>query len=448
MSDDLDLFVIGGGSGGVRAARVAAAHGARVAIAEEHRYGGTCVIRGCIPKKLFVYASEFDHAFEDAHGYGWNVNASLNWRRLRERKDAEIDRLNRIYLELLKTRGVAVHHGRARLVDRHTVEIGGERYRSRIVLIATGGAPHLPQIPGVELAITSNEAFDLPELPAQITIVGAGYIGLEFAGIFRGLGCEVTIVHHRDRVLRGFDEDVRRAVTDNLRREGIQLLMNTEVTAIRRTDRGLEYDCLDGRCHEADQVMFSTGRRPNTAGMGLEAAGIALSPNGAVVVSDESQTNVDNIYAVGDCTDRIALTPVAIREGQAFADTLFGKKNAVLDHRCIPTAIFSQPPAAMVGLSETEARELGAVRIYRSEFRPLFHTLSGRDQKVMMKLVVDDASDRVLGVHMVGRDAAEIIQAVAIAVRMGATKADFDSTVALHPTTAEELVLMRTPVGE
>lgn len=446
---DVDLFVIGGGSGGVRAARVAAQHGASVAIAEEYRYGGTCVIRGCIPKKLFVYSAEFGHVFEDAAGYGWSVEARFDWPTLVARKDQEIERLSGIYQGLLAKHGVQVVHGRARLADRHTVVVGDDRWRAGTILVATGGYPHKPDVPGAEHAITSNEIFHLEALPTNVTVVGGGYIGLEFAGILQGLGCEVALVHHRAEVLRGFDDDVRHFVTENLRAQGVEMLFDTEVSEIRPLEDGrYHFQCRDGSHHETDLVMFATGRLPKTANLGLEKAGVVLGKRGAVVVDETSRSSVENIYAVGDCTDRLQLTPVAIREGQAFADDVFGDLEVSCEHELVPTAIFSQPPVATVGLTEKEARALGRVQIYRSTFRPLFHTLSGREQKVMMKLVVDAESQRVLGVHMVGRDAPEIIQALAVAVRMKATKSDFDRTLAVHPTTAEELVLMRTPEAE
>ena len=448
MSETLDFFVIGGGSGGVRAARVASQRGARVAIAEQSRYGGTCVIRGCVPKKLFVYASEYGHRIPDAAGYGWNIHGSFDWEKLVANKDAQIDRLNKIYIDLLTRAGVELHHGRAVLRSPNEVEVNGKTYKAKHILIATGGRPTKPEVPGSELAITSNEAFHLETLPKHITIVGGGYIGLEFTSIFQGLGAQVTLVHHRDKVLRGFDIDIRTEVTDNLRRAGVELLFDTEVAKIEPGDGGYRFECTQGDSHEADLVMFATGRLPMTEGIGLEEAGVELNERGGVVVDEFGQSSVDNIYAVGDCTDLIQLTPVAIREGQAVVDTLFGNEPKPIRHETIPTAIFTQPEAATVGLTEERAREKTEVDIYRTRFRPLFHSLSGRDEKVMMKLVVDRKSDRVLGAHMVGEHAAEIIQSVAIAVHMGATKADFDKTVALHPSTAEEFVLMRSPVAE
>jgi glutathione reductase (NADPH) len=453
MSNSVDFFVIGGGSGGVRAARIAAAHGASVAIAEESRYGGTCVIRGCIPKKYFVYASEFSHRMEDAKGYGWNMSGEFDWKTLLKNKDAQIDRLNKIYIDLLKKNGVKVLDGRATLRSATEVQIGGEVYTAKHILIATGGAPVSPDIPGAELGITSNEAFHLDTLPKRITIVGAGYIGLEFSSIFQGMGVEVSLVHHRKEALRGFDEDIRHEVTNNLRNNGVNLLLERTVTKIWKSDdasdKRLHYECNKGDTHTTDAVMFSTGRRPNTADLGLEEAGVKLGDRGGVLIDDYGKTNVDSIYAVGDCTDRLQLTPVAVREGHAVADNLYldPDNKRELHHANVPTAIFSQPPAATVGLSESHAREDREVTIYRSTFKPLYHTLTGRDERVMMKLVVDKNSEHVLGVHMVGEHAPDIIQVAAIAIGMGATKADFDRTVALHPSTSEELVLMRTPAS-
>ncbi len=453
MSTSVDFFVIGGGSGGVRAARIAATHGASVAIAEESRYGGTCVIRGCIPKKYFVYASEFSHRMEDAKGYGWNIQGEFDWKTLLKNKDAQIDRLNTIYIDLLKKTGVKVLDGRATLRSATEVEVGGDVYKAKHILIATGGQALRPDIPGAELGITSNEAFHLDALPRQITIVGAGYIGLEFSSIFQGMGVEVTLVHHRKEALRGFDDDIRHAVTQNLRNNGVNLLLERTVTKIWKSDdasdRRLHYECNKGDTHTTDAVMFSTGRRPNTADLGLEEAGVKVGDRGGVLIDDFGKTNVDSIYAVGDCTDRLQLTPVAVREGHAVADNLFldQENKRQLHHSNVPTAIFSQPPAATVGLTESHAREDREVIIYRSEFKPLYHTMTGRDERVMMKLVVDKTSEKILGLHMVGEHAPDIIQVAAIAIGMGATKADFDRTVALHPSTSEELVLMRTPLS-
>ncbi|MBK9033775.1 MAG: glutathione-disulfide reductase [Myxococcales bacterium] len=446
MTDvDVDLFVIGGGSGGVRAARIAATHGARVAIAEEHRWGGTCVIRGCVPKKLLVYASEFAHAFDDARGFGWEVGpVRHDWAALIAAKDREIARLSGLYQGNLERHGVVRHDGRATLVDAHTVAIGGARVRAGHILIATGGRPVRPRIPGAELFITSDEAFHLPTLPARIAIVGGGYIGVEFAHIFRGLGAEVTLIHRRDRVLAGFDDDLRDAVEAGLARAGVVVRAGGEPRAVRRAADGAIVLELDGAEVVADVAMAATGRAPHTAGLGLEAAGVAVDARGAIAVDAWSQTSAPSVYAVGDVTGRVALTPVAIREGHAFADTVFGGKAIKIDHELIATAVFAQPAAAAVGLSEAAAIARGHdVQIYATKFRPMKHTMTGRGDQVFLKLVVDRVTGVVLGVHMVAAEAPEIIQAVAIAVTMGATKDDFDRTFAVHPTAAEELVLLR-----
>jgi glutathione reductase (NADPH) len=442
---DYDLFVIGGGSGGVRAARIAARHGARVAIAEEHRYGGTCVIRGCVPKKIFVYASEYGHHFADAAAYGWSTGeVSFDWATLVANKDREIDRLNGIYLRLLEQAGVTTFNSRAVLADAHTLDVDGQQVTAGVVLVATGARPMLPEIPGAGRVITSNEAFHLRSFPRHITIAGGGYIAIEFAYVFRGLGAEVTLVHRGSQLLRGFDEDVRAEVTQGARAAGMDVHMETVITAVDELPQGRLGAVLAGGTRSAtDVVMAAIGRIPNTAGIGLEAAGVAVRSSGAVQVDKRSRTSVAHIYAVGDCTDRINLTPVAIREGQAFADGVFGQKVTDVDYDCVPTAVFGSPPVGVVGLTEAEARaQFDQVDIYMARFRPLKHALPGRDERVMMKLVVDGDSQRVLGVHLVGPDAPEIIQVMAIAVRMGVTKEQLNATTALHPTTAEELVLM------
>jgi glutathione reductase (NADPH) len=445
-SHDYDLFVIGGGSGGVRAARIAANHGVRVAIAEEDRYGGTCVIRGCVPKKLLVYASEYRREMEDAAGYGWTIGDSTHsWKALIERKDKEIDRLNAIYIQLLERNEVEVFHDRAVLRDAHTLAVGDRTVTARYILVATGGRPFKPATPGVEHAITSNEAFHLDALPRRITVVGGGYIAVEFAAIFAGLGAQVSLVHRRAQVLRGFDADVRRCVTDGLALLGVDMRLEVEgKEIIARPDGSFHMPLTNGQTLETDLVFCATGRSPNTSDMGLEAAGVRLEDSGAVVVDEYSKTSVEGIYAVGDCTDRINLTPVAIHEGHAFADTVFGNAPRPIDHDMVASAVFSQPPVGTVGLSESDARKLSAVDVYTSEFKPMRHTMSGRDEQVMIKLVVASDTQRVVGAHIVGRDAPEIVQALAIAIKMGATKADLDRTMAVHPTTAEELVLMRT----
>jgi len=447
---DYDLFVIGAGSGGVRAARVAAGYGAKVAIAEEYRVGGTCVIRGCVPKKLLVYASHFHEDFEDARNFGWRLDgARFDWSALIAAKDKEIDRLNGIYKKLLAESGVALTEARAALVDPHSIEIAGKRVTADTVLISTGAAPVLTNEPGAELGITSNEAFHLRELPRRILIAGGGYIACEFAGIFNGMGAKVTQLYRGEQILRGFDDDVRNTLAAEMRKKGIDIRLKTIIKQTVKTAAGLSLTLSDGTTLDVDCVMYAIGRRPNTATIGLKEAGVDCGADDAVRVDEYSQTSVPNIYAVGDCTNRLNLTPVAIREGHAFADTVFGKKPTAVDHHTVPHAVFSQPPASVVGLTEEAARLMyGAVDIYRSTFRPLKHTLSGRDEKTMMKLVVDRATQRVLGAHMVGLDAPEIIQTLAIAVKMGATKQQFDQTVAIHPTAAEEFVTLRTPVPE
>ncbi|MGB6561323.1 MAG: glutathione-disulfide reductase [Candidatus Binataceae bacterium] len=442
---DYDLFTIGGGSGGVRASRMAAQFGARVALAEERYLGGTCVNVGCIPKKLFVYASEFSDAFDDSAGFGWTVGErSFNWQTLIANKDREIARLNGVYEKALTDNGARVLRARATIADAHTVVVGSERYTARYILIATGGWPSAPSIPGGELAISSNEAFFLPQFPARVVIVGGGYIGLEFAGIFHGLGAKVSLVHRGELFLRGFDEDVRRAVAAEMGKREIDLRFNRQVAGIEKLPHGIRATLDDGATVEADLIMFATGRTPNTHDLGLERAGVKLDHEGAVVVDSYSCSSVPNIYAVGDCTDRMQLTPVAIAEGQAVAETLFHGNPMTPDYENVPTAVFSQPPIGTVGLTEAEARErYRAVDVYKSSFRPLKNTVSGRDEHSFMKLVFDRETDRVLGCHMVGTDAGEIVQGLAIALRCGATKAQFDATIGIHPTAAEEFVTMR-----
>ncbi|MFU8832165.1 MAG: glutathione-disulfide reductase [Wenzhouxiangella sp.] len=451
---DYDLFVIGAGSGGVRASRIAAGHGARVAICEESRVGGTCVIRGCVPKKLLVFASQFSEAFEDAAGYGWTAGEqSFSWPGLIKAKDKEIDRLNRIYISLLDNAGVDLHMGRGRLIDAHTVLVDGKRFTAEKILIAVGGRPWVPDIPGKELAITSDEAFDLKQLPGKVLIAGAGYIAVEFAGIFNGLGSEVTLAYRRDLILRGFDDDVRHAVEAGMRGRGVAIHYHASPARLERVGQGIEVTFSDDPHGELkqvfDAVMFATGREPYTRDLGLEAAGVKLGAGNRVEVDEYSRTSVDNIFAVGDVTDRVALTPVALMEGHAFADTQYAGMDRPVEHANTPAAVFSQPPVGTVGLSEGEAREAGLqVRIYRSTFTPMKYTLAGRDEKGLMKLVVDASTDRVIGCHMVGPDAPEILQGFAVAVRAGLTKADFDRTIGIHPTSAEELVTLRQAVDQ
>jgi glutathione reductase (NADPH) len=447
---DTDLFVIGGGSGGVRAARIAALHGARVTIAEEYRMGGTCVIRGCVPKKLLVYASHFHQEFEDAAGFGWTVpQPTFDWATLIANKDKEIARLEAAYTTNVEKSGARVLKTRAVLEDAHTVRLStGEAVRAKYVLIATGGAPNYGDvIPGIEHVISSNEAFHLPKLPRRILIQGGGYIALEFAGIFAGFGSDVTVVYRGGNILRGFDEDVRTHVRSEMEKAGITVLTGCTVTKVDKHAHDFTSHLSNGSSIASDQVMFAVGRHPNVRGLGLDKAGVALNPeNGGIAVDGFSKTSVENIYAVGDVTHRINLTPVAIREGHAFADTVFGKREVRVDHADIPTAVFCQPEVGTVGLTEDQACEqFSHVDIYKTTFRPMKATMSGRDTRVLMKLVVDGTSDRVVGCHIVGDGAAEMAQVLGIAVKMKATKADFDATMALHPTAAEELVTMRTP---
>lgn len=449
MSDyDVDLFVIGGGSGGVRAARMASQHGARVMLAEEYRVGGTCVIRGCVPKKLLVYASRFRGEFEDAAGYGWDVaHVKFDWPTLIANKDKEIARLEAAYTATLEKAGVEIVKQRAVLADAHTVQLAdGKRIRAAYTLIATGGAPtYGDPIPGIEHAISSNEAFHLQQLPRQVLIQGGGYIALEFAGIFAGLGAHVTLVYRGDKILRGFDDDVRQHVRMDMEKRGIRVLTGCKVAAIERIESRFVAQLTGGTQVAADCVMFATGRAPNIAKIGLKEAGVKIADNGGVAVDEYSRSSAANIYAIGDVTNRVNLTPVAIREGAAFADTVFGGKPTAVDHTNVPTAVFSDPEVGAVGLTEAQARaRLPQTDIYRAMFRPLKATLSGRDTTVLVKLVVDGHSDRMVGCHIVGEAAAEMIQLAAIAVKMKATKADFDATMALHPTTAEELVTLRT----
>jgi glutathione reductase (NADPH) len=442
---EFDLFIIGAGSGGVRAARLAAKKGMRVAIAEESEVGGTCVIRGCIPKKLLSYAAHYREDLEDAWAYGWNIEQrSFDWPRLIAHKDREIARLNGIYKRLLAESGVTLFEARARLgSEPHQVEIEGEQPVSTAqVIIATGARPFLPDLPGIEHAITSNEVFHLPSLPKRVAIIGGGYIAVEFAGIFNGLGAQVTELYRGTQILRGFDKDLRDFLAAEMRKKGVDIRTEREVMAIDRRD---EVRCLrldDGTTLEAECVLYATGRIPNTTGIGLVEAGVQLDEIGAVKVDEYSMSAVPWIHAIGDCTNRLNLTPVAIREGAALVATLYGDTPIRVDYADVPSAIFAQPQAATVGLSEEEARKNTQVIVYKTDFRPLKLTMTERTERTFMKLVVDRHSRRVLGVHMVGADAAEIIQAVAVAVKMGATKEDFDRTVALHPSAAEEFVTM------
>lgn len=445
MSYNYDLFTIGAGSGGVRASRISANYGARVAVAEHDRLGGTCVNVGCVPKKLLVYAAHFREEFEDAAGFGWTVgDRTPGWQRLIRNKDEEINRLNGIYAGVLDGAGVERIEGRARLVDANTVAVGDREYTTRYILIATGSSPKLPPVPGIKHVITSNEAFYLPDLPSRVIIVGGGYIAVEFAGIFNGLGSETRLLYRSDLFLRGFDEDVRTTVRDEMIKKGVHFRFNANVERIDKRNGELVATLHDGTELTADTVMYATGRTPHTANLGLEDAGVCLTDKGAVAVDAFSQSSVPSVYAIGDVTDRVMLTPVAIHEGMALAATLFKDSPTKPCYENIPSAVFSQPPVGSVGLTEAAARkQYTNVGIYRSDFRALKHTLSGRDEKTMMKLVVDADSDRVLGVHMVGPNAGEIIQGFAVALQCGATKARFDATIGVHPTAAEEFVTLR-----
>ena len=448
MADyDVDLFVIGAGSGGVRAARIASSHGAKVMCAEEFRVGGTCVIRGCVPKKLLVYASRFADEFEDAAGFGWTVpEPTFDWTHLIANKDREIARLEAAYKTTLERYKVELVKARAVIEDAHTVRLSsGARVRAETVLIATGAAPYYgAQIAGLEHVISSNEAFHLKELPKRILIQGGGYIAVEFAGIFNGLGSEVTLVYRGENILRGFDDDVREHLRAEMERRGIKIITRQTVAGIEKVEHGLAVEFSNNESVVVDQVMFATGRKPNIKGLGLEAAGVKLAENGGIAVDEFSRTSVPNIYAVGDVTNRVNLTPVAIREGHAFADSVYGGVPTRVDHANVPTAVFSEPEVGVIGLTEKQAAQsLAKVDIYKTTFRPMKATLSGRDTRVFMKLVVDGITNRVVGCHIVGPDAGELIQTIGIAVKMGATKADLDATMAVHPTMAEELVTMR-----
>ncbi|MFK7895100.1 MAG: glutathione-disulfide reductase [Myxococcota bacterium] len=450
MADrDFDLFVLGAGSGGVRAARFSAALGARVAVAEDRYLGGTCVNVGCVPKKLFVYASHFRDEMADAtNGYGWTVGQSnFDWPTLRDNKTVEIERLNGIYEGLLRDAGVKHVEGRATIVDPHTVEVAGKKYTTENILVATGGWPSVPEIPGAELAVTSNELFSLDALPRKAIVVGGGYIAVEFACIFHGLGVDVTQLYRGPMFLRGFDDDIREHLAEQVQGKGVDLRFDMNVTAIEKQGAGIRATLTDGSTLDADLILFATGRHPMTAEIGLEDAGVNLAKDGSIPVDEYSRTNVPSIWAVGDVTNRINLTPVAIHEGVCLSQTLFNDNPRSPDHENVPAAVFSQPPIGTVGLTEAQAREkYGEIDVYRSAFRALKHTLTNGHERTMMKLIVDRASDRVVGLHMVGAEAGEIVQGFAVAIKAGATKADFDATIGVHPTSAEEFVTMRTPV--
>jgi len=442
---DFDLLTIGAGSGGVASSRRAGTYGARVAICEELRVGGTCVLRGCVPKKLLVYGAQFADAFADAEGFGWTVPpAEFDWPKLIAAKDKEIGRLSQIYINMLNNSSVEIINGHAALADAHTVEVAGRNYTAENILIATGSWPETPDIPGIEHVISSNEALDLEKLPRRIVIVGGGYIAVEFAGIFSGFGSEVVELIRRPELLYGFDDDIRVALGEEMRLRGVDIRGRTQVAQIDKTARGYLVTTTAGNTIETDLVMYATGRRPNTKGMGLAEVGVRINEAGAVIVDEWQRSSVPNIYAIGDVTDRINLTPVAIAEGRAIAETLYNNNPTKMDHTHVPSAVFSQPPIGAVGLTEERAcREYGEVDVYMARFKPMKNTLSGREERTLMKLVVDANTDRVLGCHMLGPDAPEIIQGLAVAVKCGATKRQFDQTVGIHPSAAEEFVTMR-----
>ena len=449
MDFDYDLFVLGAGSGGVRASRMSASYGAKVAVAESMFLGGTCVNVGCVPKKLFVYGSHFHEEFQDAKNYGWDVPPSrFDWPTLRDNKTNEINRLNGIYQNLLDNAGVTLYDAHARLLDAHTVQVGEQTVTARYILIATGGWPVMPEIPGIEHAISSNEAFYLPDFPKQVTVIGGGYIAVEFAGIFAGLGAKTTLLYRGDLFLRGFDDSIRAFVKEEIEKKGVELLFETEATHIHKQDDAtLRLDLTSGGTLNADTVLCATGRSPKTQGIGLEEAGVDLGANGAVLINDSYQTNVENIYAIGDVTDRIQLTPVAIEEAMCLSSNLFtDQPKRQMDYQNIATAVFCQPNIGTVGLTEAEAalEHAGDMDIYESQFKPMKHTISGRDERTLLKMIVCRSTDRVLGIHMVGPDSGEIVQGLAVAMVAGATKAQFDATVGIHPTAAEEFVTLRS----
>ena len=446
---EYDLFVVGAGSGGVRAARMSASLGARVAVAEDRYLGGTCVNVGCVPKKLFVYASHFSEDFENARSFGWDINRTdFDWTTLIKNKNAEIERLNGVYKRILDNSGALTIQGRTRIIDEHTVEVNDEHITAERILIATGGWPSIPDIPGKEHIISSNEAFFLDSLPEKIIIVGGGYIAVEFAGIFHGLGVDTTLLYRGPLFLRGFDQDLREALADEMQKKGIDIKFNSNISEIKKNDDRLIATLENDEQLEAGQIMYATGRKPMTENLGLEKVGIELDKNNAIKVNEEYQTNVPSIYAIGDVTNRVNLTPVALAEGMVLAKRFYGNENNDVDYSNIPTCVFSQPNIGTVGLTEEEAREkYNKIEIYKSSFKPMKLSLSDSDEKTLMKIIVDKKTDRVVGVHMLGPDAGEIIQGIGIAIKAGATKKIFDSTIGIHPTAAEEFVTMRESVG-
>jgi glutathione reductase (NADPH) len=442
---DYDYFVIGGGSGGVRSARIAASHGAKVGIAEDRHWGGTCVNIGCVPKKLFAYASDYGPSFEDANGFGWDIGSiNFDWKRLKENKDKEIERLNKIYQNLLQNNGVTIYKNKASFVDNHTIQVGGKTITADKILIATGAKPRLPKYEGKEHVRISDDMFYLDKLPEHIVIEGAGYIAVEFAHIFHGLGSKVTIIYRGNKILSGFDDDIREFLADEMKKQGVEIIFNTNIEKIEKKDNAYIVSTDNNHAIECDLILSAIGRIPYTEGLGLENINPDMKDNGQIKTNDKSQTSIKNVYAVGDVTDHLNLTPVAIKAGHALADRLFGKEKPEVSYKNIPTAIFSNPPIGAAGYTESDACDDGYdVKVYKTSFRPLRHTLSGRDEKTLMKLVVDKKTDKVLGAHMCGADAPEIMQGIGLALQCGATKADFDRTIGIHPTSAEEFVTMR-----
>ncbi len=440
-----DLITIGAGSGGVRASRLAGGYGAKVAIVEELREGGTCVLRGCVPKKLLVYGSHIQEEVSDAEGYGWTVDGlKHNWEKMIDAKNTELDRLHGIYVNLLKNANVERFHGRGIIVDEHTVSVDGKHITAERILMAVGGWPSTPEIPGIEYVISSNEALDLRERPDRVLVVGSGYIAVEFAGIFNSFGSRVDLVFRADQVLRGFDKDIRSTLTDEMTKKGINIISKVLPEKIEKSDTGFRVYLSNKKNIEVDQVLYATGRSPNTQGLGLAEAGVDLTENGAIKVNEWNQSSVESIYAVGDVTDRINLTPVAIAEGRAFSETLYNNNPMKTDYNDVPSAVFSQPPIGSVGLAEHEAKEIyNDIDVYISGFRPMKYTMTNNTERGLQKLIVDRKTQRIIGAHMIGLDAAEIIQGIGIAVKMNATKADFDATIGIHPTAAEEFVTMR-----